>query len=96
MHLILGSMDFGLLSSAERIGGSAGAHVASKDIEHVLAFDENLVGLTDFRGMGLFDGILFCHADETRRAMMKACDARTYALSDGAVLDIKGGIVTRI
>lgn len=48
------------------IGGSAGAHIASKNIEHVQVFDKNEVGLTDFDGLGLFEGILFCHFCEER------------------------------
>ena len=49
------------------IGGSAGAHIASINIEHVQPFDENEVGLTDFSGLGLFDGIFICHYSEERK-----------------------------
>lgn len=49
------------------IGGSAGAHIASKDIEHVIAFDGNETGITDFGGLGLYDGILICHYTENRK-----------------------------
>ena len=48
------------------IGGSCGAHIVSSDIRHVEAFDENYVGMKDFKGLGLFDGILICHYDKSR------------------------------
>jgi len=48
------------------IGRSAGTHLATKNIEHVLPFDENQIGLENFDAMGLFDGIIFCHYDESR------------------------------
>lgn len=48
------------------IGGSAGAHIITKNIEHVLPFDNNSCGMTDFSGLGLFDGILFCHYSDER------------------------------
>lgn len=50
------------------IGGSAGAHIASQNIEHVAEFDPIPDGMTDFNGLGLFDGILICHYTEDRKA----------------------------
>ena len=50
------------------IGGSAGAHIASSSIAHVQTYDENKSGLTDFSGLGLFQGILFCHYTSERYA----------------------------
>ena len=50
------------------IGGSAGAHIASKNVEHVKAFDELPEGFSDFEGLGLFDGILICHYCPEREA----------------------------
>lgn len=49
------------------IGGSAGAHIASKNIKHVEKYDENTVGLTDYSGLVLFDGILICHYTDERK-----------------------------
>ena len=49
------------------IGGSAGAHIACVDISHVIRYDENSVGLTDFNGLGLYPGILICHYSAERR-----------------------------
>ncbi len=55
-------------SGATYIGGSAGAHIATKSISHVAEYDENNVGLTDLEGLGLFDGILVCHYSYHRKA----------------------------
>ena len=49
------------------IGGSAGAHIATADISHIVKYDEDTCGLIDFSGLGLFDGILICHYDEDRK-----------------------------
>jgi len=48
------------------IGRSAGTHLTTKNIEHILPFDANQIGLENFDAMGLFDGIIFCHYDESR------------------------------
>lgn len=48
-------------SGVTYIGGSAGAHIVTQNIEHVAKYDENNVGVTDFNGLGLYDGILVCH-----------------------------------
>ena len=49
------------------IGGSAGAHIASADIRHVEKYDENRFGITDYKGLGLYEGIFICHFTEQRR-----------------------------
>ena len=49
------------------IGGSAGAHIATADISHVMKYDQDLFGLTDFSGLSLYDGILLCHYNEERK-----------------------------
>ena len=50
------------------VGGSAGAHIASRSIEHVAKYDVETFELTDFSGLNLFDGILICHYSEQRQA----------------------------
>ena len=40
------------------IGGSCGAHIVTKNIKHVENFDVNEVHLTDYNGLGLFNGII--------------------------------------
>ena len=68
------------------IGGSAGAHIASKDIEHVTKYDDNNVEMSDFRGLGLFDGVLICHYTDARKKdyenLSKNSKCKTYALTD--------------
>lgn len=48
------------------IGGSAGAHIASRSIQHTARYDIDTFGLTDFSGLNLYDGILICHYSESR------------------------------
>lgn len=50
------------------IGGSAGAHIATQSVAHIAAFDPIPDGMTDFKGLGLFDGIIFCHYTEEHKA----------------------------
>ena len=54
-------------SGAIYIGGSAGAHIASTNIEHVAKYDEDTFGFSDFSGLCLYGGIFICHYDEKRR-----------------------------
>ena len=54
------------------IGGSAGAHIASADIEHVKKYDTDPFGLTDFKGLWLFQGVLICHYTDDRKADLEA------------------------
>ncbi len=49
------------------IGGSAGAHIVTNNIKHVAKYDDNNVEMTDFNGLGLFDGILVCHYTYERK-----------------------------
>lgn len=51
------------------IGGSAGAHIAAQSVAHITAFDPIPDGMTDFKGIGLFDGILLCHYTEERKTL---------------------------
>ena len=50
-------------SGVTYVGGSCGAHIVGQSIEHLTPFDENYVNLTDFRGLGLVDGIFIVHYD---------------------------------
>ena len=68
------------------IGGSAGAHIVTKNIEHVLKYDDNNAGLSDYNGLGLFDGVLICHYDYHRKNDLDALIAnspyKVYYLTD--------------
>ena len=54
------------------IGGSAGAHIATKNVAHVARYDAHPSDpcFDDF-GLGLFDGILLCHYTKEREAHYK-------------------------
>ncbi len=68
------------------IGGSAGAHIASKNIQHVEKYDVNTVSLTDYSGLGLFEGILICHYTDSRKydfgQLSQYSEFKAYALTD--------------
>lgn len=81
------------------IGGSAGAHVASMAVSHVLEVDENAVSLNDFRALGLLNGILVCHYTEARRPWLERARLGTYsvyALTDEDTLVITDETITKI
>jgi peptidase E len=68
------------------IGGSAGAHIVSQNIEHIAGFDPVPDGMSDFNGLGLFDGILICHYTPDRKELYDKLvfdgKYKIYALSD--------------
>ena len=66
------------------IGGSAGTHIVTKNIKHVLYFDENTVRMTNFKGLGLFNGIIICHYDKSREKILKSIKSKynIYTLKD--------------
>ena len=74
------------------IGGSAGAHIASRSVAHVARYDEPPAHMTDFRGLGLFDGILLCHFTPERTAHRdqliaeNACPMYTLADNESIVI----------
>ncbi len=45
------------------IGGSAGAHIVTKNIEHLIKLDDNYLNINDFNALGLFDGIIVLHCE---------------------------------
>lgn len=48
-------------NGATFIGASAGALIAGVSIEEAFSFDRNYVGLSDYNGLALFDGIVIPH-----------------------------------
>ena len=75
-----------LSRGAMYIGGSAGAHIASRSIKHVAKYDVDTYGLTDFSGLRLFDGILICHYSDLREqdymALIEAGEQNIIKLRD--------------
>lgn len=73
-------------SGVTYIGGSAGAHIVSKSIEHVANFDAVPDEFNDFNGLGLFDGILICHYTPERKSIYDKLNRdgkyKVYALTD--------------
>lgn len=73
-------------SGVTYIGGSAGAHIATKNIEHVSSFDSIPEGFTDFDGLGLFDGVLICHYTADRKEiydkLINESKYKVYTLTD--------------
>ena len=82
-------------SGVTYIGGSAGAHIATVDISHVSSFDTVPEGMDDFRGLGLFAGILVCHYTPAREAVYQKLQTESsypvYALCDDDVLVVNAG-----
>ena len=75
------------------IGGSAGAHIATADITHVAKYDIDTFGLTDFSGLGLYNGILICHYTENRKEdfdnLISSSSYIVRALSDTESIVVK-------
>lgn len=46
------------------VGGSCGAHIVTRSIEHLLELDNNYLNITDYNGLGLFDGIVIPHFEQ--------------------------------
>lgn len=79
------------------IGGSAGAHIASKNVAHVARYDALPDGFDDFRGLGLIDCIFICHFDETRAshyAELRAAGQNVVALTNDRSLLYEDGKIT--
>lgn len=61
------------------VGGSAGTHIVTKNIEHVLPFDIDDFELNSYDGLGLYDGIIFCHyTDDRKKYVDKALKENKY------------------
>ena len=68
------------------IGGSCGAHIACKNIKHVLNFDNNDINILDYDAIGFFDGIIIPHYDISRKEvydkLLKEKKQNVYALTN--------------
>jgi len=76
------------------VGRSAGAHIATKNIKHVLEFDLNEIGTNDYEGLGLIDGILVCHYKAKRENCYKRLVSENkynvYSLTNQEILVYDG------
>ena len=73
-------------SGVTYIGGRAGAHIVTQDVSHVTRYDETPENMTNFSGLGLFDGVLICHFTPERQAhyeqLLQENQYKVYTLSD--------------
>lgn len=73
-------------SGVTYIGGSAGAHIVCEHIDHVSQFDPIPEGMTDLRGLGLFNGYIICHFTAARQLyytnLVHAYSQGVYTLTD--------------
>lgn len=84
------------------VGGSAGAHIVTADLRHLVRYDAPPDGFADFSGLGLVDFILVCHFGPDRAAhfeeLKKTSSRPVFALgncdsivfSDGNVAVFRG------
>lgn len=61
------------------IGCNAGAAIAGVSVEEIKDFDKNNVGMTDFSGLGLFDGIIIPHYTKNE---LKRYISNSYGIED--------------
>ena len=54
------------------IGSSAGSIILGKTIETALHYDENWVGIEDFTGLNIVDGIIIPHANRKQEFIAEA------------------------
>lgn len=75
------------------IGGSAGAHIATENIEHIKEIEPPPMDMTDFQGLGLFKGILVCHYNERRKDLYNRLLAenkyKVYKLTDDEAIVVE-------
>ena len=73
------------------IGRSTGSHLITKDVKHVLNFDEVGEYRGDYEGLAICDGELICHYDEERKRIYdeeKAKGSNVEVLADEEMLVI--------
>ncbi len=67
-----------ILQGRPAYGGSAGAAILARDISSVAHIDEDIVGLSDLRGLDLaFGHMLYCHYIPANDALIRAAVQRT-------------------
>ena len=72
-------------NGAVYIGGSAGAHIVTEDVSHITSYDPSPEGMTNFKGLGLLDGILICHYSKARKELhdkLVSEGKKVYPLTD--------------
>ncbi len=82
------------------IGRSAGSHIATNNIEHVLEFDSNDIGTNDYDGLKLVDCILVCHYDTGRKncynRLIDENEYDVYSLTNQEILVYDGVEIKKV
>lgn len=68
------------------IGSSAGSIILGNSIEVALGYDENNVGMKDFTGLKIVDGLIVPHCNRKEdfiKKLKKDCNEKLYLLYDG-------------
>ncbi len=79
---------------ATYIGVSAGADIATKNIEYVMQFeDNNVISDNDFMALGLIEEGVLCHYDHRSFSTLKACKeisgTQFLTLNDDQIIEYK-------
>lgn len=77
------------------IGSSAGSEVIAKSIDASLGFDENIVGLTDFSGLGFINSVIIPHANKRKEHVLEYEETSKYPViaienGDGVIISNNG------
>ena len=65
------------------IGSSAGSEILGNSIEVALPYDENNVGMKDFTGLKLIEGVIIPHANRKKDFIKGLTKEKLILLSDG-------------
>ncbi len=68
------------------IGSSAGSEILGNSIDVALGYDENNVGMTDFTGLGIVDGLVIPHCNRKKNfinSLKTKTNKKMYLLYDG-------------
>lgn len=64
--------------------------MVTKNIEHVIPFDDNYIGLEDFNAIGILDGIVYCHYTDERKPYfensVKEQKYNTYKITNDEIM----------
>lgn len=81
------------------IGGSCGAHIVTSNIKHVLNFEDNNIGITNYDGLNLFNGIIIPHYDSSREEVYKKLleenKHKIYTLTNDESLVIADNVIKK-
>ena len=65
------------------IGSSAGSEILGNSIEPATGYDDNNVGMTDFTGLKIIDGLIIPHCDRKKELIESLKNEKLIMLYDG-------------